>query len=177
MAFFLRRTVEQETLYPAPAVPGRAYQLQRHVWIGVDVERRDFSSVEFTAGNLCDHGCVIGTGRQGRHRYADPLTPKLLDHHLAQMRVGRDAATDAVFLASGSVQCVFGLLVLHVKDSCLKRSRQIGQVNRAPGLGLLLDVERHRRLEARKREAIVPLLLSARGKSIARGCPSRPAWR
>ena len=29
-------------------------------------------------------------------------------------------------------------------------------MNRAPGLGLLLDVERHRRLEARKREAIVP---------------------
>ena len=71
------------------------------------------------------------------------------------MRVGRDAATDAVFLASGGMQGVFGLLVLHVKDSCLKRSRQIGQVNRAPGLGLLLDVERHGRFKARKRETIV----------------------
>ena len=71
------------------------------------------------------------------------------------MRVGRDAATDAVFLASGSVQCVFGLLVLHVKDSCLKRSCQIGQVNRAPGLGLLFNVERHSGFKARKREAIV----------------------
>ena len=80
------------------------------------------------------------------------------------MRVGRDAAADAVFLTSGSVQCVFGLLVLHVKDSCLKRSRQIGKVNRAPGLGLLLDVERHRRLEARKREAVVPPAVKRTGE-------------
>ncbi len=156
MAFVLRRTVEQETLYPAPPSGTAPYQLQRHVWIGVDVERRDFSSVEFTAGNLCNHGGVVGACRERRHRHADALAPELLDHHLAQMRISRDAAADAVFLASGGMQRVLGLLVLNVKDGCLKRSRQIGQVNRAPGLGLLLDVERHRRLEARKREAISP---------------------
>ena len=97
MASVVSRTVEQESSYAAAgarAASGTApVRLQRHVWIGVDVERRDFASVEFTAGDLRDHGCVIGTGRQGRHRYANPLTPKLLDHHLAQMRVGRDAAT------------------------------------------------------------------------------------
>ena len=75
--------------YIRPLRSGTApVRLQRHVWIGVDIERRDFTSVEFTASDLRDHGGVIGAGRQGRHRYADSLTPEFLDHHLAQMRVG-----------------------------------------------------------------------------------------
>ena len=92
MASVVSRTVEQESSYAAAgarAAPGTApIRLQRHVWIGVNVERRDFTSVEFTASDLRDHGGVIGAGRQGRHRYADSLTPEFLDHHLAQMRVG-----------------------------------------------------------------------------------------
>ena len=127
MASVVSRTVEQESSYAAVgarAAPGIApLRLQRHVRIGIDVERRDFSSVEFTASNLCDHGGVVGARRKRWHRYADPLTPELLDHHLAQMRISRDTTADAILLAPGGVQGVFGLLVLHVKDRRLKRGR------------------------------------------------------
>ena len=120
MASVVSRTVEQESSYAAVgarAAPGAApVRLQRHVRIGIDVERRDFTSVEFTAGDLRDHGGVVGARRKRWHRYADALAPELLDHHLAQMRISRDAAADAVFLASGGMQGVFGLLVLNVKD-------------------------------------------------------------
>ena len=92
------------------------------------------------------------------------LAPELLDHHLAQMRIGRDATTDAILLAPGGMQRVLGLLVLNVKDRGLKRSRKVGQMNRTPGLGLLLDVERHRRLEARKREAVVSPTIERTGE-------------
>lgn len=85
MAFVLRRTVEQETLYPSISVPPCNYSV---MFGSASTSNGEISPRSiYTASDLRNHGCVIGTGRQGRHRYADPLTPKLLDHHLAQMRV------------------------------------------------------------------------------------------
>ena len=147
------RTVEQAT----PSAP----QVEDHplpdysVMFGSASTSNGILLGPFTAGDPPRSSWRCRCMPRGRHRHADALAPELLDHHLAQMRISRDAAADAVFLASGGVRSVLGLLVLNVKDCGLKRSRQVRQMHRTPGFGLLLNVERHGRLKARKRESIV----------------------
>ena len=72
---------------PAPrtrkqsARAGTRLALQRHVRIGVDIQRRELTVPELLPRHHRDHGCIVGARVLRRHRHANPLAAQILDHH------------------------------------------------------------------------------------------------